>query len=333
MAHIADLPTELLLLVFSTLPLPSLIAARGVCSSWLSLIPSSSSSPSFSSDYDIPPARHKLLTLYLRLVHSRSFALTRPHILPHLAPFDRAAFAARLPPTAPDEFRTWVLEWPARAVFAWMWPGLPRARPPVERETTVPDVQWHGPRNALSVLDSDSDSDSTPDSEPHQHQHRTGPRIRRVRLLNPRAGSFWFYGALPFASPLWERTARAEVAVEMVLLATGLGRYDYPKEFIGVVVASDVSRGEVNAVVRCSRELVRSAVEVPVGTSKACGGGWVAFLESEFERMEMEVWDGVESDSVRRWSCAVGVGVADGLQDGYDRPACSDASTERGDET
>lgn len=109
-----DLPTELVLLIQGHMTLPTLVAARGVCRVWRSLIPGP----------HIPPARRALLALLLDLLASPAFLATRPAVLPHLRPFSRAALLARLPPPVPADFRTWVLEWPARAALGHVWPAL-----------------------------------------------------------------------------------------------------------------------------------------------------------------------------------------------------------------
>ena len=111
---IPHLPTEIVLMIQSFLPLNALIKARGVCRFWRSIIPGS----------HILPARRALLEFYLRAIRSPAFLATRPRIQAHLKPFDRERLLARLPPSVPEEFRTWVLEWPARAAVGHIWPGL-----------------------------------------------------------------------------------------------------------------------------------------------------------------------------------------------------------------
>ncbi|GBE78842.1 hypothetical protein BKA93DRAFT_367337 [Sparassis latifolia] len=53
----------------------------------------------------------------------------RHEIIRHLTGFDRGAYVATLESkarrTLPDAFRTWLLEWPARAVVGLYWAGLP----------------------------------------------------------------------------------------------------------------------------------------------------------------------------------------------------------------
>lgn len=112
------MPDEVLLLIQSHLPLASLIVARGVCKFWRSLIPGS----------HITPARHRLLSLYLHAIDSPAFHATRRTVLSHLYDFNRHAWLARLHTAVPDEFRTWILEWPERAVIGSLWPALKTGR-------------------------------------------------------------------------------------------------------------------------------------------------------------------------------------------------------------
>ncbi|KII94394.1 hypothetical protein PLICRDRAFT_426471 [Plicaturopsis crispa FD-325 SS-3] len=115
---ISDLPPELLLEIFAHLPhLKSLIAAQGVSRDWRRLLPLS----------NIRPARRALLELYMHAVNSPSFLATRATILPHVVPFDREAYLENLcytPDTLPEQFRLWILEWPARATIGRLWPGV-----------------------------------------------------------------------------------------------------------------------------------------------------------------------------------------------------------------
>ena len=122
---ITDLPPELLLAIFSFLPLKSLIAAQGVDQQWRRLVPLANH----------PRARKALLELYHTVVNSPAFEYTRQFILPNLVPFERddylAVLAIRcgtLPTLLPDEFRYWVLEWPALAVIEGTWPGMRNKR-------------------------------------------------------------------------------------------------------------------------------------------------------------------------------------------------------------
>jgi hypothetical protein len=114
MAGAIDMPNELLLVVFPLLPLQALIAARAVNRKWRHLAPLS----------DIHPVRRKLLHLYDQFLASPAFHVTRPIIEPHLTSFDRNAYVSALPEATPEDFKMWLLEWPARAAIACLWPGL-----------------------------------------------------------------------------------------------------------------------------------------------------------------------------------------------------------------
>lgn len=103
-----------LIMVYPHLPLQALIATRGVCRKWRNLAEVS----------HIHPTRRKLLGLYESFVHSPAFLATRPLIEPHLCTFDREAYVSALPASTPDDLRMWLLEWPARAAIACLWPGL-----------------------------------------------------------------------------------------------------------------------------------------------------------------------------------------------------------------
>ncbi|KAL6303058.1 hypothetical protein BKA93DRAFT_789975 [Sparassis latifolia] len=119
---INDFPTELLFEIIIYLPLPALIAARTVNKRWRELI----------AVAPISPSRRRLLDLYIYAIASPSFLATRAQIIPNLGPFDRKAYVALLEQQTgqhlPEDFRTWVLEWPARAVINWLWPGLSSRR-------------------------------------------------------------------------------------------------------------------------------------------------------------------------------------------------------------
>ncbi|KAF9540149.1 hypothetical protein CPC08DRAFT_717339 [Agrocybe pediades] len=61
------------------------------------------------------------------LQHPR-FLETRPWTLKTLNPFDRKAYIDALLsqyPAVPEEFRLWIMEWPARMAPFGMWPGSP----------------------------------------------------------------------------------------------------------------------------------------------------------------------------------------------------------------
>ena len=116
MAHIDDLAPELFIAIVEHLVLKSLISARGVCRRWRNIV-----SPDSST---IPITRRRLLRLYLRVIKMPFFIQTRSRIIPSLVPFARESGVALLSESISQEYKTWILEWPARAVFLWMWPGL-----------------------------------------------------------------------------------------------------------------------------------------------------------------------------------------------------------------
>lgn len=114
MYSMTELPTEIILSIQSYFPLKTLIAARGVCRFWRTLLPGC----------HLLPPRRRLLELYLHAVYSPAFLATRANVLPRVRPFDRMRFLSALPQPVPDEFACWVLEWPARAALGHAWPGL-----------------------------------------------------------------------------------------------------------------------------------------------------------------------------------------------------------------
>ncbi|KAL6303048.1 hypothetical protein BKA93DRAFT_367377 [Sparassis latifolia] len=119
LATINDFPNELIFKVITQLPVAALIAARKVSQRWRELI----------AVARITPSRRRLLELYKDAIDSPTFLAMRGEIIPHLTDFDREAYVADIESqvgrTLPDDFRTWLLEWPARAVIGLYWPGLP----------------------------------------------------------------------------------------------------------------------------------------------------------------------------------------------------------------
>ncbi|KIJ41142.1 hypothetical protein M422DRAFT_81187, partial [Sphaerobolus stellatus SS14] len=112
------LPTELYLELFSHFSLKALVASRGTCHEWRSLI----------SKADIPPPPRLLLDLYLKMIQDEYFHRTHPWVLENLKDFDREAYVDALVQQGanlPEDFRLWILEWPAKAAIAGIWPGLP----------------------------------------------------------------------------------------------------------------------------------------------------------------------------------------------------------------
>ena len=116
----STLPTELLLRIFFYFELQDLIRSRAICTEWRTLVLAANKLP----------ARQSMFNLYFELVASPWFLKTRSWLLANLKPqFNRQLHINRLLtqyPSLPEDFRLWVLEWPARAVIANIWPGLPR---------------------------------------------------------------------------------------------------------------------------------------------------------------------------------------------------------------
>ncbi|KAJ6544365.1 hypothetical protein B0H19DRAFT_903165, partial [Mycena capillaripes] len=113
-----DFPNEIFLQIFPYFSLKSIIAAQGVCTLWRHLLPLS----------DIDKTRRGLLNLYFEIIESPVFVRTSPWVLKNLQDFVRQAYSDALLDQhdyLPDDFRIWILEWPAKAVIACCWPGLP----------------------------------------------------------------------------------------------------------------------------------------------------------------------------------------------------------------
>ena len=115
-------PPELLLRCFSYMSLKCLISSRCVCSHWRQLIPQS----------DLHPTRRRFLELYDKMLANPLFLQSRTWTMDNLKPFDRQAYIATLneqcnAPEAeiPEDFRMYILEYPARMAIGCMWPGLP----------------------------------------------------------------------------------------------------------------------------------------------------------------------------------------------------------------
>ncbi|KAJ7661392.1 hypothetical protein DFH06DRAFT_1192199 [Mycena polygramma] len=118
MTQLHDLSNEVLLQIFPHCPLKSLIAAHGVSTLWRQFVPLA----------DISPPRRGLLDFYFAIIESPAFQRSRPWLLENLCPFDREAYIDTLLDQhdyLPEDFRIWILEWPAKAVIACCWPGLP----------------------------------------------------------------------------------------------------------------------------------------------------------------------------------------------------------------
>ncbi|KAJ7249425.1 hypothetical protein C8J57DRAFT_689658 [Mycena rebaudengoi] len=115
----ATFPNELFLQILPLLCLKSLIAAHGVSQLWRHLVTTT----------EISAARRELLSLYHSTVHSPAFLESRSWLLASLQPFDRQSYVDTLLDQhnyLPDDFRLYILEWPARATVNCLWPGLPQ---------------------------------------------------------------------------------------------------------------------------------------------------------------------------------------------------------------
>ncbi|KAF4616464.1 hypothetical protein D9613_008751 [Agrocybe pediades] len=113
-----DLPNELILAIFSFLELKPFIISHGVCKKWKQLLPLA----------DIHPIRRRLFNLFHHMLQHPRFLETRPWTLKTLRPFERKAYIEALLsqyPAVPEEFRLWILEWPARMVPFGIWPSSP----------------------------------------------------------------------------------------------------------------------------------------------------------------------------------------------------------------
>lgn len=115
-----DLPNELLLYIFPLLSLESLITARRVNRRWRHLV----------LEAHTCPLRARLLRLYLSLIRSPAFhhssssrsRLNEQRVMPCLRDYDREDYLRLVTSgsDAPEEFKTWVREWPTHAT----WPGI-----------------------------------------------------------------------------------------------------------------------------------------------------------------------------------------------------------------
>ncbi|KAF9634840.1 putative f-box domain cyclin-like protein [Lasiodiplodia theobromae] len=112
------LPPELKMKIASHLQLRDLILLRSTSKRWQTVI---NNNLSF-----IRRARRDLLRLWDDTVRSPYFLPTRRLVSVNQYDFDRRQYLAKiscgLP--LPEEFELWVLEWPAKAVIGWTWPGL-----------------------------------------------------------------------------------------------------------------------------------------------------------------------------------------------------------------
>ncbi|KAF9554646.1 hypothetical protein CPC08DRAFT_608707, partial [Agrocybe pediades] len=112
------LPTEITLHIFTFLEVKPYIMSHSVCTEWNHLILLAV----------IHPIRERMVKLFRRMLAHPDFPKTRPWTLQNLKPFDREAYIRNLQsqyPNIPDEFRLWILEWPAKMAIFCMWPELP----------------------------------------------------------------------------------------------------------------------------------------------------------------------------------------------------------------
>ncbi|KAF9540153.1 hypothetical protein CPC08DRAFT_717341 [Agrocybe pediades] len=130
-----SLPNELLIHIFSFLELKPYLISRGICKKWQVLLLLA----------DLHPIRWRMLDLYHRMLQAPEFIDTRPWILENLRPFDRQAYIDGLlaqHSAIPEEFRLWILEWPAKMAIFGIWPGLPMARFPHRTVRMPSGVNW-----------------------------------------------------------------------------------------------------------------------------------------------------------------------------------------------
>ncbi|PPQ87852.1 hypothetical protein CVT25_009504 [Psilocybe cyanescens] len=103
--------------MFSFLELKPYIISHGVCKEWHHLLLLA----------ELHPIRRRLLSLYHRIINTPHFQNSLTWSLDNLQPFDRQVYIDSLLaqyPVIPEEFRMWILEWPARLVIACTWPGI-----------------------------------------------------------------------------------------------------------------------------------------------------------------------------------------------------------------
>ncbi|KAL0954115.1 hypothetical protein HGRIS_005261 [Hohenbuehelia grisea] len=115
-----DLPIDIILELIPHFHLSTLITIRGVSRQWRHLAQVS----------DLHPVRRGMLDLYLKAIKSPYFLSSRPWTVVNLRCFDRQAYLDALLAQydwLPMDFSMWLLEWPARAALAYMWPGLPES--------------------------------------------------------------------------------------------------------------------------------------------------------------------------------------------------------------
>lgn len=119
-AIVEDLPNELLLTIFPLLSLKSLIAAKGACRHWQTLV----------REAHLNPVRRKLLDLFEHVVSATPSGTARPRVSQHYCDSDRDEYLHFLTRNAdaPEDFVLWVREWPAWGVYGWLWPDLDESK-------------------------------------------------------------------------------------------------------------------------------------------------------------------------------------------------------------
>ncbi|KAF4611674.1 hypothetical protein D9613_003686 [Agrocybe pediades] len=141
-SHLNELPTELILSIFSFLELKPYITSHAVCKLWQRLLPHA----------EIHPIRRRMLQLYHHMLQAPKFLETRPWLLENLQPFDRQAYIEGLLDQysdIPEEFQLWVLEWPEKMAVLGIWPGLPLVRFNASTTQTYEGVNWMAYINPL----------------------------------------------------------------------------------------------------------------------------------------------------------------------------------------
>ena len=123
-------PNELVLLIISDLTLQSLIQFRSASRTFSQLVKAA----------QITASRRELLAFYDEIVQSEAFVESRAIVTSLLRPFDRELYLAIIQAHSgeaywglPEVFKTWILEWPAKAVTSPAWPGLALSSNPCPR--------------------------------------------------------------------------------------------------------------------------------------------------------------------------------------------------------
>ncbi|KAJ8487213.1 hypothetical protein ONZ45_g14419 [Pleurotus djamor] len=134
---ITTLPNELLLAIFGEFHLTTIVLASGVCRKWRDLLLVA----------NIHPTRRALLNVFKKLIKEPWFLESRPWVLGNLSPFNRRAYVDALLEQhdyLPEEFKIWILEWPEKAAFGGIWPGLPHEiRDVAGPKVSVPWQKWN----------------------------------------------------------------------------------------------------------------------------------------------------------------------------------------------